>query len=133
MDWIGANISVPSMVATDDPTVTATISKSRLDEVRKLTHDYLKQNVMPIKALRSYTGKVQSIAALLHTWRPFVSMLWGALYDKRPQTKAPPAFAWRTQIEEPPRWSEAFLRHAAGTLIREFSADVFFCVWEVSV
>ncbi len=57
-------------------------------------------NVASVKVLRSLTGKAQSIASLLFAWRPFVQMLYAALYSTpAPDEKGPPvACAWVKQI-----------------------------------
>ena len=71
---------------------------------------------MSIKELRSFTGKIQSIAAVLHTWRPFVGMLWAATFAVGP-SNAPPGCIWSSQIGEP-TWCKAFLTHVCGTVVR---------------
>ena len=87
-------------------------------------HDLSKQlalkNVTPVKVLRSYTGKAQSIASLLFTWRPWVAMLWAAMYSNT-KTKAPPGCVWYSQIAEPVSWFIAFGDHLRGTVERHFS------------
>ena len=125
MDWIGANISTPVCVNKDDISVVATIAKNRLDEVLVLTSHLLKSNVVSIKELRSFTGKMQSIAALLHTWRPFVCMLWAALFAVGP-SNAPPGCIWSSQIIEPLTWFKAFLTHVNGTVVRTFNLNTHF-------
>ena len=124
IDWIGATTSI-----TDPQTVKATIMRDRLDEVQYLTKQLSQKNVVPIKDLRSYTGKVQSMASLLHTWRPFVAMLWAALYSPASVSKAPTGCIWTVQIKEPIGWFTSFFKiHdiRSGHLVRTFQVDAHF-------
>ena len=122
VDWIGANI-----VIKDSSTVVASIMENRVSEVKYLTATYGKSNVISIKDLRSYTGKMQSMASLLHTWRPFVAMLWGALYSDPSVSKAPSGCVWVSQISEPLSWFECFLSETKGrNLVRQFCVDSHF-------
>ena len=66
VSWIGG-----SFEATDN-SVIVTILKSRLDELLSMARDMLTSNVAPLKQVRTVTGKAQSIASLLWTWRPFI-------------------------------------------------------------
>ena len=122
IDWIGASLRVvnPDMIE-------ATIMADRLDEVANLTKELGRSNVVSIAALRSYTGKTQSMASLLFTWRPFVAMLWAALYSPQSTTKAPPGCIWTSQIREPLCWIKSFFRsHGIGNLVRVFQVDAHF-------
>ena len=83
VDWIGANL-----LAADNDTIKATIMEDRVSEVKHLTETLCSGNLVAVKDLRSFTGKRQSMASLLHTWRPFVGMLWAALYQPRALSSA---------------------------------------------
>ena len=121
LDWIGANLSVFSLRS-----VRATIMSDRLTEVRYLTEYYLSLDVMGVKDLRSYTGKVQSMASLLHTWRPFVAMLWAALYAAPViATRAPINCIWVSQVREPMSWLSVFLSEVTGNIVRDFHVDAY--------
>ena len=74
VDWIGSDLCLQ-----DESFVKASIMENRMSEVKFLTASYLTKNIISIKELRSFTGKIQSMASLLHTWRPFVVMLWAAM------------------------------------------------------
>ena len=119
VDWIGCSISVQS-----SDTVHATIAADRLDELRELTDIFDAGNVIKKKELRSYVGKAQSIASLLHTWRPFISMLWAALYA--PHSGAPPGCVWHKQVAEPLSWIRAFNRECKGNILRVFQVAAYF-------
>ena len=122
IDWIGANLRI-----LDPMTVRASIMENRVSEVKHLTSCMLEQNVVSIKELRSYTGKMQSMASLLHTWRPFVGMLWAALYSPDSMSRAPPGCIWVSQIREPLLWFASFWQDAdACSLVRDFSVSAHF-------
>ena len=123
MFTFGADLCVE--IPSDDHSVVATISSERISEFRELTAQMLKQNVTPIKALRSYVGKAQSIASLLFGWRPFVSMLWTALFSDG-KSRAPSGCIWTQQLTEPLSWLLAFLEKSCGTVQRIFYANAFF-------
>ena len=107
--------------------MVASIMENRVSEVKYLTATYGKSNVISIKDLRSYTGKMQSMASLLHTWRPFVAMLWGALYSDPAVSKAPSGCVWVSQISEPLSWFDCFLSETKGrNLVRQFCVDSHF-------
>ena len=61
VNWIGARLTVQSQA------VEACILQPRLDEVRSLILTLQSNPVVPIKALRKFTGKVQAIASLMYT------------------------------------------------------------------
>ena len=75
--------------------------------------------MVALKSLRSFTGKAQSIASLLYTWRPFVQMLYAAIYSEAPAGR--PHLRWVEQISIPVQWIIAFLSKTEGSLHREFT------------
>ena len=90
--------------------VIAQINEDRMAELLALTLGFMDCNGIPVKALRSFIGKAQSVASLLHVWRPFVAMLWGDLFDPGlSSSRAPPGCIWTHQVEEPLYWLKAFL------------------------
>ena len=122
VDWIGANLLV-----ADCDTVRATIMEDRVSEVKHLTETLGNSNLVAVKDLRSFTGKLQSMASLLHTWRPFVGMLWAALYQPRDLSSAPLNFVWSSQLREPLNWFKAFWKGGATqNIVREFSVEHHF-------
>ena len=62
VDWIGFTFTIRPRA------VIAAILASRLQEVRQLTEEIARANVVSIKVLRTYVGKVQSLASLLYIW-----------------------------------------------------------------
>ena len=83
IDWIGWNLAGSTL----HKTVTCNVRSDRLDELFELALRHVKANVISIKDLRTFVGKAQSMASLLYSWRPFLSMLWAAIYSV--QSNAP--------------------------------------------
>ena len=73
---------------------------------------------MGVDKLRTLAGRATCISSLLHVWRPFVSMLWGPIYNTRSRCPFDPLKVWRTAVDVPLRWMNAFLIGAAGSLSR---------------
>ena len=122
VDWIGASLFIKDRV-----TVVAKIMENRVSEVKHLTEKMLLSNVVSIQDLRSYTGKMQSMASLLHTWRPFVAMLWAALYAPPLASQAPAGCIWVAQIREPLSWFAAFWASpTSANLVRQFGIEAHF-------
>ena len=85
----------------------------------------MKKNVIPKKKLRTYVGKLESIASLLYTLRPFVSPIWASLYADCGQ--APRNCVWTSMIEHSLTWLAAFfLESGTGPLQRIFRVDAHF-------
>ena len=118
VDWIGARVSC------QDDGVTATITPERLRELQELTDTHLAHNVVSLPNLRTYTGKAQSMASLLYTWRPFVHMLYGAM-SLVGAHGAPPNCIWTKQVLVPLLWLTAFLAQQRGTLRRQWTVDSY--------
>ena len=102
VSWIGATFS-----ATNDG-IEATILSSRLLELKELALEIRSSNIVSVKALRTFTGKCQSMASLLYTWRPFVHMFYAAIQTCETGT-APAGCRWVKQIIHPLEWIIAFL------------------------
>ena len=118
IDWIGARFTVLPCA------VEATILKHRLDELAVLAKSLLNcKTVAPLREVRSFTGKAQSIASLLFVWRPFVHMLYAAMGQQ--QSGAPPNCCWVRQISVPINWILCFLKLQVGDLTRKLSLDTY--------
>ena len=91
-------------------------------ELKQLTSELRTGNVVGIKSIRSYVGKAQHVASLIHTWRPFLSNIWGAIADHNSHKHAgcPPGCIWLSQLSEDLYWISAFLEGVQGTLERRF-------------
>ena len=120
VNWIGASLSIE---ATDRLTIT--IVQSRLDELRVMCRQMLSGNTVSLKSLRSFTGKCQSVASILHTWRPFVHMLYASLHsstDSRPHEGS----VWTKQIQVPTDWIACFLDGHRSDLVRVMTLDAHY-------
>ena len=94
-----------------------------MNEVRQMASDISKLNVVPLKSLRSFVGKVQSLASLLFMWRPFVHMFYAAIHGD--PGGAPPNCRWVSQFRIPLDWIIAFLRGNPGSLERHYSLEAY--------
>ena len=70
--WLGVNLAI------HNKHIVASIPREKLEELKKLIAEMLSQNVVPLKDLRSFTGKAMNIASLIVVWTPFLSLLLGA-------------------------------------------------------
>ena len=101
----------------------ASIVPSRMTEIKVLADDISRNNVVSLKVLRTFTGKCQSVASLLFTWRPFIHMLYAAIYSAIGD--APTNCRWTRQIWIPLAWIQAFLAGSSGTIERFFTLDAY--------
>ena len=119
VDWIGATFRI------EQRSLVAEITAARLEEMRELTNELLRNNVVKVSVLRTYTGEAQSIAGLLYMWRPFVHMLYAAL-GPGSAGDAPPNCRWKRQILIPLTWIKAFLcQLEPGLLRRRWTVDSY--------
>ena len=120
INWIGATLSVESSTS-----IAVTIVKSRLDELADLSDEISSKNTVSLRVLRSYTGKCQSMASILVTWRPFVQMLYGAIHA--PQSpQLPEGLVYTRQVAQPVDWISTFLRGKKQDIIRVMDTDSHF-------
>ena len=75
-----------------------------------------------MKDLRTFTGKVLSMASLLWVWRPFVHMLYASITAPTPKG-VPPDHRWVKQVIQPIDWILAFLSGIPGSLTRHVTVD----------
>ena len=75
--------------------------------------------------LVSFLGKANCVAGLMHVWRPFLGMAWGALYDRKKRGSAPRNCVWKTQVEIPLLWCVAFLRNESDEMIRHYTIEAY--------
>jgi len=115
VNWIGTTLSI------HNGGVFATILQSRLDELQQIASTMSQLNIVSVKDLRSFTGKLQSVPSLLYMWRPFVHMFYAVLYAE--PAGAPPNCRWVQQFRIPLAWILAFLAGNRGELERRFTVD----------
>jgi len=77
------------------------------------SRDFLKSNVLKIKELHSYTGKLVHIASIVYTLRPFLTDLHAAIYETL--SNAPTGCIWLKQILHVLWWVIALLDGAPIT------------------
>ena len=120
VNWIGAKLSIESC-----RTLAVTIVQSRLDELAELCEQFRTGNTVSLRRLRSFAGKCQSMAAVLYTWRPFVHMLYGAIYA--PQCPAlPNGMLYTKQIDQPVSWIVSFLKGHEKGIVRVMDVDTHY-------
>ena len=107
VNWIGATIRL-SLTQ-----VSVELAEEKLDDIRLLTDQISKPNVIARKVLRSYAGKTAHMASIVEVVRPFLQGLWAALCsDKSPG--APRNCVWTSQITTVLTWVAAFLSDSFG-------------------
>ena len=65
------------------------------------------------------------MATILYTWRPFVYMLYGAMYSK-PSPGLPEHLRYRCQIDPPLTWIKAFLSGKRADVVKVYDVDSHF-------
>ena len=115
--WIGGNCEVTPHE------VTLSIDSERVQELLDLTESYMRLNVISLKQLRSYAGKVSSFASVVYYLRPFLSCIWAVLCSDG-SSNAPSNCAWVKQFLHALKWIRAFLCQTHGPLVRTISRDV---------
>ena len=93
MNWVGYLLTVDKNAKT----VTAQIKPELLQELLRDTLSLKKRNTITYKALRSYTRRVNHVAHLIRSWKPFTDQLWAAIETEgKPlhKTLAPPKQVW---------------------------------------
>ena len=121
LTWIG------SVISLDARTVTLKVPEDKLAEIQTLTLEMAGSNVVSIKNLRSYIGKVQNIASVIYVWRPFLAELWGALYNKN-NPSGPCSVSgctWTKQILPALAWILSFIQGQRGAVRRVFHIDTY--------
>ena len=119
IDWIGASLSIES-----DCTLAITIVRARLEELSTLCKQLLQHNTVSLRSVRSFTGKCQSMASVLYTWRPFVYTMYGAM--NKPPTNLPAGLLYTRQIQQSVTWIQTFLAGKRGDLVRVMNVDAHY-------
>ena len=119
--WIGGTMKI------ERHQVTVQIPPEKISDLFDMIKKISKDNVVPVKLLRQFTGKASSLASLIDVLRPFITDLYGALYADPQQinSKAPPGCVWRKQIEVAIDWLKAFLGNKSGPIKRIYSLSSF--------
>ena len=113
VDWIGIQL------IWSNSSVVATVAEEKIAELTVLTNKILSKNVVANDELRTYCGKVQSLANLLFALRPFVGELWAALHSA--SEGAPRNYTWTKQCRMSLLWLLIFYKQSSqGPLRRTF-------------
>ncbi len=126
--WIGAQMSV------SPGKFTVTIPEDKIQDLLNKINSVLQSTVIPIRTLRSITGKLSFVAGLVPQLRPFLSPLWAvsagaSILEGPPVAVKPPAgerrnnglpthLAHVSRVSEALTWARALLLREAGSLIR---------------
>ena len=109
----------------DDESIEVSVKEEIIVEVTDDVNNALAGNRMRIRDLRKLAGRASCIASLLHVWRPFVSMLWGPIYNSRCHCSDSPGQLWTKGVLVPLTWIRAFLGGRRGTLTRRYSLSSY--------
>ena len=121
--WTSATFNV---VYDPEPAVDVTIKQAIVDDVLDSTKAFLECNVVAIKPLTSYCGKLMHIASLIYTLRPFLGDLYAAIHNRDSgPTRAPLGCIWRQQIQHVLDWVLAFLTMTIGPLRRRYYLSAY--------
>eukprot|EP00435_Cladocopium_sp_Y103_P025927 s1750_g6.t1 len=114
--WIGAQYEV-----THQHTMKAQVSvkakQEIIDEIIQTTQRHMKDNVATRKSLQTYTGKLNHVAGIVETLRPFLTDLYGVLH-KPTRSRAPPQCLWTKQWQHVTTWVMALLGSSQGRELR---------------
>lgn len=75
---------------------TASIKLSLVDDINTALDELVGGNLISLKKLHSFVGKVNNVASLLVVLRPFLHPLWAALYS--PESGSPKGTVWTNQV-----------------------------------
>ena len=117
VSWIGGTFVV------DPLGVTVSVKESLLEDVLAGLDSIMAGNVVSLKVLHSFTGKLNNIAGLLVVLRPFLQPLWAALYSS--PAGSPKNTVWTKQLEPTLVWIRAFLRGSVGGITRRFTLEAY--------
>ena len=110
--WIGAQLAwVPEGVLVEVP-------EAKLAEILEAIEDIQRNPIVRKKALQAFCGKVGFLAGFIVPLRPFLAMLWAAMFST--QSKLPRGMLHSRRIQVPLQWLRALLRNQWGPLRRTF-------------
>ena len=109
----------------DEQAIAVEIKDEILAELQENITHMIKSNIVSIDSLRELAGRANCVSSLLHTWRPFVAMLWAPIYNTRSRTPFDPGKVWFTAVKIPLYWLQAFLVGTAGTLRRVYALSSY--------
>ena len=111
-DWIGGELNIDYK----NGLLIAQVKKSIILDITMMLETFTKSNLISIKELESFIGKVNHAAGLLVTIRPFLQSLWAALYG--PEGKVS-GTVWVKQVAHSLSWLRAVFYHNMPGMIRK--------------
>ena len=123
LTWIGVQINPKASAAE------AEVTAEKISELAALITEALSSNVVSVKAMRTFVGKAQNIAGIIHAWRPFLSNIWGAVSEANAGKRgtAPKGCLWTAQVRSDLEWISEFLAGTKGTISRMFHLSDYLC------
>ena len=109
--WIGARI------AADNGGGTVSIPPDKLEALAKETAHFLSTPVVGRRELRSFCGKLSSVAGTTPAMRPFTAMYWAAVCA---ETNLPAGLVHTKTFRHALDWTNALFTGLAGQLCRHF-------------
>ena len=120
MDWIGFRLVISNVRPLQ--AVVVSVQPATQKELLEMIGDFWHRNVLTIKEVRKFAGKVSNVARLLLGWRPFLFELWAALAAA---DRAKSRRVWTRQIRPALAWFRAFLREEEVGICRSFRLNAY--------
>lgn len=123
--WIGARYEIQNQ-NTPKAQVVVQAKQEIVDEIIDTSRKHLKENVATKKELQTYTGKLNHVAGIVETLRPFLTDLYGVLH-KPTLSNAPRNCLWTKQWNQVTTWVLALLGATAGHELKREYALAHYC------
>ena len=120
VDWIGFRLVISNVRPLQ--AVVVSVQPATQKELLEMIGDFWHRNVLTIKEVRKFAGKVSNVARLLLGWRPFLFELWAALAAA---DRAKSRRVWTRQIRPALAWFRAFLREEEVGICRSFRLNAY--------
>ena len=124
IQWIGATLTMLNQ-GEQTSRLEVRAKPEIVEEVRKMTDERMRSNVVPKKSLQTYVGKLNHIAGIVEVLRPFLTDLYGVLHATS-NSMAPTNCFWSKQWRHVTVWMEAFLKNEQKDMYREYRLAAYF-------
>ena len=114
--WIGAKFSF------NRAGIQVAVPERKLLDITNQISEFNERNLLGKRAVVSFCGKVSFLAGFIIMLRPFLTMVWGAVYAK--ESTLPDHLLHRRKIQVPLDWLRALLQNVFGPLVRTFEWHV---------
>ena len=112
VNWIGGELAIGKDF------IKARVKAAIIKDITMTLESFKNNNVIPMKELESFAGKVNHAAGLLVSIRPFLQQLWAAIHSN---PNGPAHCVWRKQIAHSLSWLEAVFYEDAPGIERCFN------------